>query len=314
MQVLDIVHRAITKSGVNSSFNPDEVPGEYEAAGRMILEKDVIVGINCDRTLDVTKTAITLNCENSMIKLATIPTNSNVKVIGECAYTSKLLAEGDQTSTPVSVQTAMLQNTFGISGESTYPKDDLGEDLTIGVWTSDGKLFVFRGYPSDSNVGKVDTSVNIKFPPMDVIAVYEESDRREYTFVYRDEFESSEFYRREDVYTLELYEDSLVILFHNKSNTPKRVVLPVPLCIENVVEFNNPNDGIIHAPAKFEQYLVLQTAAGLAQMYGMSTLAVVTGLASQAYNRLLKNTPKRHGQNIRKEIRETIRGYGRDFR
>lgn len=316
MQALDIIHRAVIKSGISSTFNPDEMPGEYEYSGREILERDVIVGINCDRTLDITETALTFKCNKGRIRLSTIPTSMKIFIAGETGYTSDNLINGinsDREHTPIEVQQWAL-NQVGITDEDSYPKDDLNENLTIGVWTEDSRLFKFTRYPRYPYSGSLDERVNLRFPPMDVIAVYEEQGRREYTWVERDEFESAEFYTRDDVYTTELYEDSLVILFHNKLDSKKRVVLPVPVAIEDTPEFNNPNDGVIHAPAKFEHYLVYQTAVGLAQQYGMPTLEGLSIIAGQAYNRLKKNSTHRHGQNIRKEIRETIRGGGRVFR
>lgn len=316
MQALDIIHRAVVKSGVSSSFNPDEMPGEYEYNGRRALESDVIVGINCDRTLDITETAVTFECKNGKVKLCTIPTSMNIVIVGETEYTSDELLNGIQhrLSHPSwEVQQFALREN-GIEDEYNYPTDDLNVALVTGIWTSDNRLFVFKQYPKEGIEGHVDARVNLRFPPMDVIAVYEDSNRREYIWVDRKEFESAEFCNNDSIYTTELYEDSLVVLFHSKVNTKKRIVLPVPISIENTPEFRNPNDGVIHAPAKFEQYLVYQTAVCLAQQYGMPTLENLSILAQQSYNRLLKNSNHRHGQNIRKEIRETIRGGGRVFR
>ena len=43
------------ESGVVSSFNPDEIPEDYQHIASMLLRNDIIKTINCSRTMDVTE-------------------------------------------------------------------------------------------------------------------------------------------------------------------------------------------------------------------------------------------------------------------
>lgn len=295
MQALDIIHRAAVKSGVVPSYNPDEMPGEVEANGRQVLEQEVIVGINCDRTLDITNTARTFSCTNGKVVIRSLPLESKVITLGVL----DVLESADLETLEGQLQ-ALAE--FDITSETSYPMDDLEDPLKVGVWTADDKFAIWTKFPTETELGTIDPRYNYRYPPMDIIAVFEDSNRVELQYLRRDEFESAEFFHRTDVYTTELYEDKLVILFHGKPNTPKRVVMPVPVTIENSKDDPNENSGVIHAPAKFEDYLTIQTAVGLAQMYGMSTLEVLSKIADRGYNRLQKNKPKSHTQNIRKQV------------
>ena len=49
MQVMDIINRAVMKSGVVSNFNPDEVPEDIQQRAADVLRNEIIEDLNCDR-------------------------------------------------------------------------------------------------------------------------------------------------------------------------------------------------------------------------------------------------------------------------
>ena len=304
MELADIIRLAGVKSGVISTFNPDEIPSDFEGMGRELFMRDVLVGINCDRNLDVTDTALTMTPTDGKIVLKSITPGSRIIVLGDSQYSSAELEEGAATERhtfpPLAIQLFAL-TAFGITAEGDFPSDDVGDPLRCGVWTADGKFFMWSKFPNENDLGEL-TDYNIKFTPMRVQTVYENSDRRLYEYVYRDEFEGPDFHNRTDIYTTEEYEDRLVIMFNTKTDTPKRIVIPVPITVTRNRFQTGVGEGTIHAPAKFEKYLSEQLAVEMAVLYGMSTAEKLSLVAQQGYARLVKAGRKFHGQNIGMKI------------
>ena len=292
MQVLDIIRRAAFNSGTVTSFNPEELPGDVETTGYHLLAKEIIPALSCDRSLDVTVVARTYTPTTNSISLRALPPDSNYFIIGN----SVMLA------------TELLLN---FASEATrllptiadWPTDDAGVPRTVAIWSADQRLV----YATTLLNAAINADVNIEFLPMRVDALFEDTSRLEYKYLYRREYESIDYFAAPFVYTTETYENELVILWH-AGTTDKRVVLPMPLFIVRDMVDANPYAGVISGPAKFEQYIVDALAVRLAIVYGLSTVATMQTAAMTSYNLLKKNMPMpTHSMDVRTSIRDVLR-------
>ena len=301
MEVLDIVRTAATKSGVVSSFNPDEFPDDVLDAGKAALSDEILPSLNCDRTLDITVTSRIYTPINNRIVLKPFrqPHNDFI-LLGYSAYTGAELLYIPNGKWRDEIQ--RLHNGWA----DTWPENDFGDPLTLAIWSSDMQLIYGTAITSNAVY-----DANIDFNPMRVSSVLENTSRMSYQYVYREEFEQSlrtQFVP--GIYTTEEYEDTIIILTHG-SPQPKCVILPVPL---QIVNQSDQHAGTIHAPLKFKRYLIDCTAVALSIMYGVSSQATMQQQAAVSYNLLKKNkTQPLHAANVCEQINDKLHA-GRDRR
>ena len=299
MEVLEIVQSAAFKSGLVSSFDPNELPGDYSESGRISLANEILPMLNCDRTLDITVTSRVYAPKNGVIVLQPLqqPTENN-KLIGYSKYTADILTSD---WTKFYQEVLRLDPTFVQNG--IWPTDDFGQPISAMMWSSDFK--VVRGWEDNgSTVTLEQPDVNIDFPPMRVDAVLDEGSRIKYEYLYRDEFDRVVDAAIPCIYTTEEYEDKIIILMKGTAE-PKRIVMPVPL---QLINSDHEHPGTIIAPPKFRRYLIDATAVSLAVIYGLSTVETMRQQAEQSYQMLKKNKPQPlHRMNVSEEINHTLR-------
>lgn len=312
MEVLDIVQSAAFKSGLVSSFNPDELPGDIQNAGADILANEILPSLNCDRTLDITVTARVYAPTNGRIVLTPLHFRNNFKVLGYADMTSAELAntailnsgfaEFIHTNHPDWVNEVTLPGGYikYVRSDANWPQDDFGNFIEFAVWGTDMKV-VSGTAPTTPAIM---ANVNIDFPPMRVEAVLDDSSRVKYEYLYREEFERVLKAAAPCIYTVEEYEDKLVILMKGTDDA-KRIILPVPL---QLINRTDTYMGQIIASPKFKRYLIDATAFSLATVYGLSTVDSMLKQAEISYNLLKKNkTQPMHKANPSEEINNVLR-------
>ena len=296
MEVLDIVQSAAFKSGVVSSFNPDDLPGDVLAAGQNALINEIIPSLNCDRTIDITMTSRFYRPAGDKIILKPFQPRDNHEIIGYSSMTA------EQFKDPANWETAVLS--LRPEWKDDWPVNDLYKPRYACVWTTDNRLAIGNSLSECS----IEPNANIDFPPMRIDSVLDVSTRIAYDYVYRSEFEQMFNTTRPGVYTTEEYADGLIILLKGTSDA-KCIVIPVPL---QVVNISHDHAGTIIAPEKFRRYLIDSVAVSMAIVYGMSTLQAMQQQQAVSYNLIKKNKPQpRHSQNVTEQIANTIR---RDIR
>lgn len=302
MQVMDIVQAAASKAGIIPSFNPDEMPGDVLDAGRTILTNEILPGINCDRTLDVTVTSRVYRPVNGVIKLVPFKQpEENTEIIGYSKYSSTELL--DKWNTLWRQEIKRLRDTYldnALSMTPYWETNALNVRRYLAMWTTDMQLVIGNSITEAPTI----EGANIDFPPMRVDAVLEESARWPYEYVYREEFEKIIGQDISSVYTTEEYDDALIVLL---KGTPqeKRLILPVPL---QIVDRDHSRSGTIIAPEKFRRYLIDATAVSLAIVYGVSTVQLMQQQAAQSYNMLKKNkTQPLHPADPAENIQDNLR-------
>lgn len=301
MEVLDIVQSAAFKAGIISSFNPDEVPGDIVDAGRKVLTDEILPTLNCDRTIDITMTSRVYTPKNGIIKLTPLTQpKENFKIIG---YSAQTVENYDPLPD--------LKRLVPLWLDAGWPINDFDEPIMGGIWLADNTLMTVKPDGKDTYKTEPFPNVNIDFPPMRIDAVLEDNSRIPYTYTYRDEFERILKTAFPGVYTTEEYADSIIVLI-NGPDTPKRLVIPVPL---QIINQDHTHAGTIIAPEKFRRYLIDTTAVSLAIIYGVATLPVMQQQAGVSYNLLKKNkTQPLHKANpseeLNNKLRRTRRWYG----
>lgn len=296
MEVLDIVQSAAFKAGVISSFNPDDLPGDVLATGQNALINEIIPSLNCDRTVDITVTSRLYRPENDRIILRPFRPRDNHEMLGYSHFI------GTELIKPENWKSAVLA--LRPSWETDWPMNDLEQPRVACIWAGDNLLATGNSLDKAELV----PGVNIDFAPMRVDAVLDASTRIAYDYVYRAEFEQLLNTTLPGVFTVEEYEDGLVILLRGTTDT-KCLVLPVPL---QVVNISHDHAGTIAAPEKFRRYLIDSTAVSMAIAYGMSTLEAMQMQQAVSYNLIKKNKPQpRHTQNVSEHIADVLR---RDIR
>lgn len=160
----------------------------------------------------------------------------------------------------------------------------------------------------DRNAGEIAGGHALDWVPARVDAVFEESTRQPYAYLYMTEFESQAYQSNIFVYATRIDESSLKIMFRN-SGSPKRVVYPVPVCVRH----DDPN--AIVAPPKFRQFLIDKLSVRLSIIYGLSTSALMAAAAEESYANVLKQMPQPlHPANPSARIRGILsRGGGNGF-
>lgn len=313
MEVLEIVQSAAFKSGLVSSFDPNELPGDYSESGRISLANEILPMLNCDRTLDITVTSRVYAPNDGVIILQPFSQpRENFVILGYSSLSSTELTtvkdgntgfarymheQHPEWITETTVPGGLVLYT---RKDSTWPQDDFGNFIEFAVWGTDFKL-VSGTAPTTPAIMP---NVNVDFPPMRVDAVLDEGSRIKYEYLYRDEFDRVVDAAIPCIYTTEEYEDKIIILMKGTAE-PKRIVMPVPL---QLINSDHEHPGTIIAPPKFRRYLIDATAVSLAVIYGLSTVDTMRQQAEQSYQMLKKNKPQPlHRMNVSEEINHTLR-------
>lgn len=313
MEVLELVQSAAFKAGIIPSFNPDELPGDILEAGKNALVNEILPGLNCDRTLDITVTSRTYAPVGGRIELRPFKQpNENFEILGYCDMTTQELITSDGVNTgyaklmyakhPDWITATPIPHggVLYIRNDNIWPTDDFGNFKTFAFWSTNTQL-VQGDAPTSPTVTD---GVNIDFPPMRVDAVIEEGSLIPYEYLYREEFERTFKTGLPGVYTTEEYDDCIVVLI-NGSDRPKKLILPVPLQIINRA---HDHAGTINAPEKFRRYLIDAIAVALAITYGVATVQQMQQQMAQSYQLLKKNKPQPlHKANVSEMICDKLR-------
>lgn len=337
MHVMDIVNRAVMKSGVVSSFNPDEVPEDIQQRGADVLRNEIIPDLNCDRAVDITETVIQYTPKNGKIHLVTTPLDYDAYIFptvdvtaAELNKTMTMTLVVHGTPTPVMTKLIDLLKEMGLvedlGGMTPYsnlgitnkwPSDQLGQLRKIAFWTDDVKLYEVEPDLSllygTATPDFVNYKYNIPFYPAYVGEVYRASDGAEFRYLHHGEMVSAEFRYSQLVYTVEDNITKMSVVFNKQAFVPPvLLVLPVPVKVINSFEEENPWDGDVVAPQKFFSFLINILAWRMAAEYGVDTEAKMEKQATVSYSNIVKNKIKReHPQDIPRKIFEYLRCKGR---
>lgn len=297
MEVLELVQSAAFKAGIIPSFNPDELPEDVLNAGKNALVNEILPGLNCDRTLDITSTCRVYTPVGGRIELRPYQPITNSKLVGYSKYTLAELEADDGLL--VFREARRLDPMF--NGDS-WPTDDFGNPIAAMMWSTDIRMI--GCYADDDGDTIVTNTANIDFPPMRVDAVIEDGSLIPYEYLYREEFERTFRTGLPGVYTTEEYDDRIVVLI-NGSDRPKKLILPVPL---QIINRSHDHAGTINAPEKFRRYLIDATAVALAITYGVATVQQMQQQMAQSYQLLKKNKPQPlHKANVSEMICDKLR-------
>lgn len=323
------------ESGVVSSFNPDEIPEDYQQIASTLLRNDIIKTINCSRTMDVTETVLVLLPRNGYLDLMCPPSSYPFFVFGTQPVNLGTILEKVHTESGGGIGHYCLTNllillqdmglienfdpdaaTYTYDVTVQWPCNQFGKRRPVAIWTGDLKLMEIKINEAnnepilwstdieDYKKKLVNRRYNVPFPPMRVVEVYRATDGAELKYKHAGELVSAEFRHAQLVYTTEDYPGKIRIkLTPSYGGSPLMVVLPVPVTVVNSYEEPNPWEGWIYAPDKFEAYLVAALAWALAGFYGVSTEARLKEKTSNCYQSLLRNPSKKnHEQDIPRKI------------
>ena len=327
MELLDIVHRAIRKSGVSSSFNEDEIPEDIEKCGSDILRNEIVPELNCDRTLDLTETVMVFTPVNNQIVLRDVPPEYDRQVVEPVDLPSGILLKGDQYGRATNVIDLLVDlgyiewNGTGYDRTRKWQSDVFGHYRKMAIWSSDYKLIelpvadnIASWLAEDLHVNRI---YNVPFPAMRVVSVTRVTDGVPLDYIHASEMVSAEFRYSALVYTTEDYEDRHRIIFTpNSGQVTVAVVVPVPVRIINTFEEPHPHEGRIIAPRKFRAFLTNILAWRLASEFGVSTKDEMKELTVISYGMLKRNLSKEmHKQDTDRRINAYLeRGRGTSTR
>lgn len=333
MQVMDIVNRAIMKSGVVSSFNPDEIPEDIQQRASDVLRHEIIPDLNCDRSVDITDTVMEFIPERCRVELRTTPLEYPRYIFGTSSLTSKelLSTEFDPYSERYYMKTLLdLLKDMGVITHTNYfdavitemwPQHQINGPRDVAIWSDDMKLIEIS---HDLNTlfdqekpDFVNRYYNIPFNPAYIDEVYRACDGAPLSYVHHGEMVSAQYRSSQLVFTVEDDVTKIRIVLNKNccANFPIQVVIPMPIKIINSYMEPHPWEGTIVAPIKFRSFLIATLAWRLASEYGVSTEDKMAQAAKLAYNNIIKNKTKReHPQDIERRINNYLRrngGYGR---
>jgi hypothetical protein len=342
MLVMDIVNRAVMKSGVVSSFNPDEVPEDIQQRAADVLRNEIIRELNCDRNVDITETVLPFRVTHGRVDLVTTPLDYERVIYGSVPQTAATLLkteltyhgpEGARYPVYILKNLGLLLDDMGIAKyegfddtvrpTDKWPTDQFGGYRDIAIWTSDYKLIKVdkpdeNGYVSclwhnytdwDATV-LIDKRYNVPFYPAYIDEVYRAGDGAYMQYLHHGEMVSAEFRHSQLVYTVEDNITKMTIRFNPTCNPGTvLVVLPVPIKVINSFEEPHPWMGTIVAPEKFYSLLLNILAWRMAVEYGVDTKADMQRQAETSYANILRNKVRReHAQDIPREIFKYLRG------
>lgn len=336
MQVMDIVNRALMKSGAVPSFNPDEVPEDMQQRAADVLRHEIIPDLNCDRTIDITEIVKPYKPEFGVIDLTTPPLDYPAQQYGPVPqpwswFTSRTVDAGLGHLVFANLmdwleQRGLLvindrQTYSDIEFGSEWDTDQFGKQRDISIWTADFKLIELKlnrdGGATFSNLysrqgetieqfrDRLTSRVfNVPFAPMRVTDVFRLTTGEEFKYVHASEMVSAEYRHATYIYTVEDYMGTLRLRFTvNNGDQPVLLVLPVPITVRNTYEEPNPWQGEIVAPEKFRSFLLNTLAWRMAVEYGIATAPDMQKLAEKSYMNLVKNlTKQQHPQDISRKI------------
>lgn len=332
MQVMDIVNRALFKSGAVPSFNPDEVPEDMQQHAADVLRNEIISDLNCDRTLDITEIVKPFKPEFGIVDLTTPPLDYPFQIYGPVKqpygwFMSEWKAVTPAQSTFTHIWdfleerglVTIAANYAVVTPTTEWDTDQFGKYRSIAIWTSDFRLievkitdtgsFMFMyANPSETQADFKKRITNhqytVPFAPMRVTEVYKASSGEELKYVHAGEFVSAEFRYAMYVYMTEDLMGTLRIRFHpNFGDEPVLLVLPVPITVRNTFEEPEIYQGEIIAPDKFRSFLIYQLAYCMAVDYGISTDQKMLTQSAKSYMGLVRNLNKQeHPQDIERKI------------
>lgn len=303
MEILDIALRAIQRSGVLPSFNRDECPEEYEQRACDILTYELIHDMNCDRTLDMSETVITLKPMNNILELC-CPEDDGTRYILTLPRDSAWLLE---QSNGYFENLSEILTSIGIVEHP--PVNGVGEALPLGIWSTDLKFIeVPAGDFTQITNARLNVKYNVPFPVMSVSGVFEAELGYEIEYKHASEFVSAEYKHSEQVFMVEEFTNRTRIRFNPEfADKLVNVVLPVPIQVVNYLDSPKPWTGRIIARPKYQGYLIAELAARTAEEYGVASAERLRVTADKEYNKLVKNYPKKqHTIDLQKRIAQTL--------
>lgn len=323
MEMLDIINRAIKKSGVVGTFNDDEIPEDIQQRASDLLRHEIIPDINCDRVLDITKAVVSFTPVKGHVDLVAPGMGYDHYIFAPCRYSeSELYHVAVHSAGGYLLDTffALLLELGVIKGHplhfdytEKWPTDQLGNRRPIAVWSSDFKLLeIDRAGDLFNGTGDFDLTNKFYSIPWNVpyvFEVYRKCDGAEFKYLDEGELISAQYRHNPLVYT---FEDNItyrrVRFSECFGNEPVQLVLPVPVTIVNSYCEPEPWEGTIVAPEKFRPFLLAVLAWRVAAENGVETKDELKEEAGKYYNSLVKNTTtKAHPQNIEKRIANYLR-------
>lgn len=336
MQLMDIVNRALMKSGAVPSFNPDEVPEDMQQRMADVFRNEIIPDLNCDRNVDISEIAIPYSPRCSIIDLHTTPINYPYKNYGIVPFTwDYIISEiggnpgGGKTYKNLwevlkAIGVVDYQTYLTVTKTDMWDTDQFGQYRKIAFWTSDYKLVEVTPDFNDLWVGVnhevtelipklLNTIYNIPFAPMRIEGVYRMTTGEEFKYLHVGEMVSAEWRHSTFVYTVEEIFNCLRVRFNpNGATAPVFLILPVPVTIVNSLDEPHPWTGTIVAPPKFRSFFINTLAWRAAAEYGISTEDKMKEFTGISYGALLKSKIKReHPQDVERKIFDYLqRGRG----
>lgn len=329
MLIMDIVNRAVMKSGVVSSFNKDEVPEDIQERAADVLRNEIIPDLNCDRAVDVSETVIPFTPKKNTIDLITPPEDYDGYIIGSVpqTYDELRVKERYQPSPGVdpiwyypNIVKVLYDAGYSDPGEpgtigdptKRWPTDQFGNYRDLFCWTADWKL-VCLSKPQSASPDKdddlLDYRYNVPFYPAYIDEVYRAGDGAQLLYRHHGEMVSAQYRHAQLVFTLEDNITRMTIRFNPCfGNTPVLVVLPVPVTVTNVFAAVNPWEGEIVAPKKFFSFLLNILAFRMATEFNIDTKESMKEQAKISYSNIIKNKVRReHPQDIERRIFNYLR-------
>lgn len=327
MQVMDIINRAVMKSGVVSSFNPDEVPEDIQQRAADVLRNEIIFDLNCDRAVDVSETVITFRPKRGVVDLITTPLDYEHYIVGsvpetydELRHKEPFVAPGIDAYYYPNIRALLATLGYATPGMPTtigtrtdkWPTDQFGNYREVYAWTSDFKLVCLSKPSSQTaeiNDELLDARYNVPFYPAYIDEVYRAGDGAPLQYLHHGEMVSAEFRHSQLVYTIEDNITRMTVRFNPCfGDASVMLVLPVPVKVLNSFEEPNPWEGEVIAPMKFFSFLVNMLAWRMAAEYGVDTKAEMKELSTTSYINIIKNKVKReHPQDIERRIFHYLR-------
>jgi len=306
MNIQEIIAHASCNCGVTPSFNIPELPADIELIGRESLITEIIPAMNVDRSLDVNVTSRVFQPRGNKITLRSRTQDEwqNYIYVGQFDITdAQWLRYGQTAGTVTTPEIDRLIITLMTENQKwqLYARQEPYNNLSTKRFTA-----LFRDHGMDTalrmnlieNITMNAVDINMPYVPSRVDAIYEEPNRMPYMYLYPTEFYSIDYRFQPYTYTFEMGENYIELIFRN-TGTPKRLIIPEPIRIENET---------IVAQPKFKQYLIDVLAEKLALIYGMSTLTTMHAAAMVSYNILLKQQPvPMHPINPRINIRNVLK-------
>jgi hypothetical protein len=201
-----------------------------------------------------------------------------VKSIPQYDGTGIIAAAGPSVLTTSPSASAFWTRAVGINGI------DLLQNQNVGIWSDADQAWYLFSFNENNYMGVTRpfpvryAGRNIEFMPMRIDSVMDVTNNIPYEYTYLSEFMNIDYRWNPFNYAIETHPWGLELIFRN--NTPKNLVIPVPLRIENDVIIGQP---------KFKLYVIDALATRLAVNYQVSTVESMAVAEERSYNMLKKN-------------------------